>query len=37
MCRRICPQDRARVARDGKLISRAEYESYLDEVTDRGT
>jgi hypothetical protein len=30
-------KDRARVERDGKLISRAEYEKYVDDVTDRGT
>jgi hypothetical protein len=30
-------KDRARVAREGKLISRAEYEKYVDDVTERET
>ena len=30
-------KDRARVARDGNLISRAEYEKYVGDVTDRET
>src|SRR5690348_387964 len=30
-------KDRARVEREGTVISRAEYESYVDDVTDRKT